>query len=363
MSFNRIIGQERAKDILARALQHRRIHHAYLFSGPEGVGKEAMAIEFAKALYCTAELDKPCDICQNCHRVAHFIHPDFLYIFPMPKTVAVEEEREILDGLAKEPYLRKQPWANPTIGIDRIRELRHVSVLKPLEMYRVVVIAEVDKMTVEAANALLKILEEPPANMYLILTTSRPQAVLPTIFSRCQEVRFSMLTDQHIEEDLRARKNVPAESARMIARIAQGDYGRALELLEDEVEERRGNVIELLRVALRDPLSQIEFVEQTLARYDKRMVKDLLSLVLIWFRDVLIWRFGVAQGLAVDAHMVNADRLDVLNKFSAAFQTIEFDPIFQEVERSIELIDRNVQINLILMVLLTRLQRHLVIKG
>jgi DNA polymerase III subunit delta' len=363
MSFNRIIGQERAKGILARALQHERIHHAYLFSGPEGVGKEAMAIEFAKALYCLAESEKPCDQCQNCHRVAHFNHPDFLYIFPAPKSISVEEEREILDGLAQEPYMRRQLWANPTIGIDRIRELRRVSVLKPLEMYRVVVIAQVDKMTAEAANALLKILEEPPANMYLLLTTSRPQAVLPTISSRCQEVRFSMLTDQHIEEDLRQRKNVPAESARMIARIAQGDYGRALELLEDEVEERRSNVIELLRVALRDPLAQIEYVEQTLGRYDKRMVKDLLSLVLIWFRDVLIWRFGAAQGLAVDEHMVNADRLEVLNKFSGAFQSIEFDPIFQEVERSIELIDRNVQINLILMVLLSRLQRHLVIKG
>jgi len=363
MNFRSILGQDRAKGILMRALQHRRIHHAYLFSGPEGVGKEAMAIEFAKAIYCLAEADPPCDQCANCHRVAHFNHPDFLYIFPMPKSVTVEEEREILDGLAKEPYLRKQPWANPTISIDRIRELRRISVLKPLETHRVVIITEVDKMTPEAANALLKILEEPPANMYLLLTTSRPQAVLPTIQSRCQEVRFSMLTDHDLEEALRMRKNVAAESARMIARIAQGDYGRALELLDDEVEERRGNVVELLRVALRDPLAQIEYIEQTLARYDKRMVKDLLGLLLIWFRDVLIWRSGAGQSRAVEEQVVNADRLDVLTKFAHAFQRIDFDPIFQEVERSIELIDRNVQINLILMVLLTRLQRHLVVKG
>lgn len=363
MSFQRVIGQERPKNILQRALQSKHLHHAYFFTGPEGSGKEALAVEFAKAIYCKAEGERPCDRCDNCRRVGRFNHPDFLYYFPMPKGASIEEEREILNSMSDEPYLRKKPWANPTLGIDRIRELRRVSVLKPMETWRVVVLAEVDKMTAEAANSLLKILEEPPANMYLLLTSSRPQAIPATVFSRCQEIRFSMLTDSQIETALTTLKNVPDGTARLIARIAQGNYGRALEWLEEDLEERRSSVIELLRVCLRDPLLQIEFIEETLAKYDKRILKDLFALLLIWFRDVLLLRYAAAHGLDVHALLVNADRFEMLEKFSGAFSEIGFDEIFDQVERSIELMDRNVQIQLILMVLLIRLQRHLTIKG
>lgn len=363
MSYQQVIGQERSKNILQRALKSRHLHHAYFFTGPEGSGKEAMAIEFAKAIYCRAEGDRPCDQCDNCRRVGHFNHPDFIFYFPMPKGASVEEEREILDSMAEEPYLRKKPWANPTLGIDRIRELRRVSALKPMESWRVVVLAEADKMTPEAANSLLKILEEPPANMYLLLTSSRPQAIPATVFSRCQEIRFSMLTDDQIEAALTTRKQVPQGTARLIARIAQGNYGRALEWLEEDLEERRSCVVELLRICLRDPLLQIEFVEETLAKYDKRVLKDLFSLLLIWFRDVLLLRYAASHGLDARPLLVNVDRLEVLEKFSRAFSEIDFDEIFDQVERSIELMDRNVQIQLILMALLVRLQRHLMIKG
>jgi DNA polymerase III subunit delta' len=363
VSFSRVIGQERPKNILLRALQGRHLHHAYFFTGPEGAGKEAMAIEFAKTIYCNSDAAKPCDQCSSCRRIGHFSHPDFLFFFPIPKGVSVDEEREILNSLTEEPYLRKKPWANPLLGIDRVRELRRVSVLKPLESHRVVVIAEADKMTAEAANALLKILEEPPPNMYLILTSSRPQAVLATIFSRCQEVRFGMLTDGQIETALITSQNITAGTAKLIARVAQGNYRRALEWLEEDLEERRGSVVDFLRACLRDPLTQMEFVEELLAKYDKRVIKDFLSLVLIWFRDVLVLRNGAGHNLAVADLLVNADHRETLEKFSGAFVDIGFDDIFSEVERSIELIDRNVQIQLILIVLLTRLQRHLVIKG
>jgi DNA polymerase III subunit delta' len=225
-----------------------------------------------------------------------------------------------------------------------------------------VVIAEADKMTIEASNSLLKILEEPPPEMYLILTTSLRQSMLPTIISRCQPIRFGMLTDHEIEQALITGKNVPADVARLVARIAQGNYGRALEWLEEDWVERRTNVIELLRAALRDPLAQCDFVDQLLAKYDKRVIKDLLNLALIWFRDVMVWRFGLERGIPVRNELINADHSEMLQKFSGAFRTIAFDEIFGELERSIDLIDRNVQINLVLRVLRARLQRHLVVK-
>ncbi len=363
MSFDRVIGQERPKSILQRALASRHLHHAYFFTGPDGAGKEALAIEFAKALYCSGEGVKPCDQCSLCRRVGQFNHPDFLFLMPIPKNAAVEEEREILDSLVEQPYLRKKPWPNPTISIERIRELRRISMLKPLERYRVIIIAEADKMTDEAANSLLKILEEPPPNMYMILTSSRPLTLPATIFSRCQEIRFSQLTDDQVATALVQTKGVETGAARLIARIVQGDFGRALEWLEEDLEERRESVVELLRVCLRDPLAQIEYVEELQSRYDKRLLKDLLGLILIWFRDVQVLRHGHAHGLDVQEVLVNADRMETLEKFSRAFAEIGFDDIFAEVERSIEWIDRNIQIPLILIVLLLRLQSHLVLKG
>jgi len=363
VSFVRVIGQSRPKMILQRAVKNRHLHHAYFFTGPEGVGKEALAIEFAKLLYCSAGGDDPCDQCTHCRRVGQFNHPDFFYLFPMPKEVSVQEEREILDRLAEQPYLRAKPWFNPTIGIDRIRELRRVSVLKPLERYRIVVIAEADKMTAEAANALLKILEEPPANMYWILTSSRKQLAPATIFSRCQEIRFSPLSDAQIEEALVRLKNLPVEQAKFISRIAQGNFSRALEWLEEEVAERRQNVVELLRTCLRDPLTQMEYVEEILAKYDKRLLKDLLGLLLIWFRDVLVLRAGAGRETTLSDLLVNADQRSVLEKFSGAFAEIGFDEILAEVEKAIEWMDRNVHLQLIWVVLLHRLQRHLILKG
>ncbi len=97
--FERIIGQSRPKDILQRALKNDRIPHAYLFSGPEGVGKEAMAIELAKALYCTDTENRPCNSCSNCQRIGAFEHPDIHFLFPAPKSATIDDERQILDSL------------------------------------------------------------------------------------------------------------------------------------------------------------------------------------------------------------------------------------------------------------------------
>ncbi len=363
MSFDRILGQRRPKEILQRALEHQRVPHAYLFNGPTGVGKEALAIEFAKALFCKSESHRPCNDCSACHRVGAFNHPDFIYIFPMPKTADIEEQREILESLSQEPYARKKPWANPTVSIERIRELRHVSTLKPLEGLRVVVIAEADKMTPEAANSLLKILEEPPPAMHLFLTTSRVNALLPTIISRCQEIRFGLLSDSDIESALTEKNLVSPEKAGLIARISQGSFSRALEWIEEDLEDRRNSVVDFMRACLKDDLSQIEFAEELARKYDKRIIKDILALMLVWLRDALVIVNAPNLQLASERQVVNIDKLEILAKFATAFERIDFEDAFLTIEKSIELIDRNVQLNLILIVLLVRLQRLLILKG
>jgi DNA polymerase III subunit delta' len=361
MSFTKIIGQNRPKEILIRALQTGRIPHAYLFAGPAGVGKEALAIEIAKAVFCSSSADKPCDNCSGCHRVSRFSHPDFIFLFPMPKTAAIEEEREVLDSLIRDPYFRMKPWASPTIGIERIRELRRVSSLKPLEGSRVVIIAEADKMTPEAANALLKILEEPPAEMQMILTTARDNALLPTILSRCQRIDFSLLTNDEIAAALMERKNVPQEQAQLVARISQGNYRHAAELLEENLQERRNLVVESLRICLKDDTTRIEWAEGVLEELDKRELREFFGLMLIWFRDALV--LSSSENAAGQDQLVNVDQIEVMSKFVSAFSEIRFDAIFVDLEKSIEMLDRNVHPTLILVVLLSRLSQNLILKG
>lgn len=359
MSFDHVIGQQHAKDILRRALEHERLPHAYLFSGPIGVGKEAMALELTRALFCKSDGPKPCDACSNCHRVRKFQHPDFTFLFPS-SAKSVEQERDILDSIAANPYMREKPWATPSISIEHIREIRHSATLKPLEGKRVVVIAEADKMTIPAANSLLKVLEEPPPATTLILTASQVNAMLPTILSRCQEIRFGPIPDDEIERALIERQGVEPERARLISRISQGSYRHAIEWLEQSFADRRNDAVEFLRVCLKDPRAQIEWVEAYLKNYEKKDIKEILSLLLLWFRDALMLMQGMDEHLL---RLVNFDQRETLNKFVNAFETIDFDTAFAHIEESIQMIERNIQLNLILIVLMSNLRNSFKLKG
>jgi DNA polymerase III subunit delta' len=359
MSFNTIIGQHRAKGILCRALDHQRVAHAYLFTGPDGVGKEALAVEFAKALLCKSQDERPCDDCTVCSRISHFQHPDFTFLFPSSsKTVA--DERAVLDSVTAHPYRRRRPWAAPTISIEQIRELRRSAILKPLEGRQVAIIAEADKMTIPATNALLKLLEEPPDTLFLILTASQANSLLPTILSRCQEIRLGPLPDNEIERALVEREGMAPERAQLLARISQGSYSRALEWAEESFNERREQAVDFLRCCFKDAKSQIELVESFAQGNDKKLVKDVLSLLLMWFRDALILHGRSADG---QKYLVNIDNLETLKKFVSAFESVDFDAAFLEIEQSIQMIERNIHLQLILIVLMIKLKNSMKLKG
>lgn len=361
MSFSSIIGQQRAKDILRRALEHRRPAHAYLFSGPEGVGKEALAVEFAKALLCHSEDERPCDECVNCRRVASFQHPDFVFIFPSEKELSIQDERAVLESVIQNPYTRQRSTkAAPQIHIEKIRDLRRIANLKPLEGRQVFIIAEADKMNNSASNALLKLLEEPPPTLTLLLTSSQTNALLPTIISRCQEIRLGPLTDNEIEWALVERAGMEPARAQLLARVSQGSYRRALEWADEDFAGRREDVLTFLRAVLRDPYTQIELIESLTPPSEKKRVKEMLILMLMWFRDVMILHDRTG---ADERHLVNIDYYNTLVKFVTAFESIDFDAAFAQIEQSIQMIDRNIQIQLVLIVLMNRLTRLMKLKG
>ncbi len=353
-----VIGQQRPRYILQQALENERVPHAYLFYGPMGVGKEALALEFTKALFCQSQEERPCQTCSSCRQVSTLSNPDLIYLFPSPKELKVEEERAVLQSIAENPYAREKPWSNPTLGIDRIRLLRKACTIKSIGKYRMIIIAEAEKMTAAASNALLKILEEPPENTFIILTTDKLNMLLSTIISRCQIIQFGLIADAEIEKRLIEKYRIDAERARLLSRLSQGSYSRALEWLDDEFEEKRQVAITLLRTFVKDFQTRIDMAEEITKKYDKQAIKEIFSLILIWFRDA----FLLYQGDVQSQQLINVDRKDVLHRFVHAFETIDFDRAFTSIEHYTQLIDRNVHQTLLLVCFLIKLETVLEMK-
>ncbi len=358
MSFENIIGQKRVISLLKRTLLGQRMPHALLLHGPRGVGKEAVALELAKALFCQND-EIYCNICSDCKRVGQLSHPDLVAIFPAPKQLKIEELQLIRESIVKNPYYRTQLWANPFILIDIIRNLKKTVAMKSYENKgRVVIMMEAHRITTEAANSLLKILEEPLGKLTMVLISSQPNLLLPTIVSRCQKIRFDPLTWSDIEEALIERENINHEQAKIIARMSFGSYRRALELLDENVDEKQDLMIDILRKALRPDLDILLMVEHLLNQEDKKTIKDLIALMLVWFRDAMVLQLLQNQD-DYSEKIINIDRLDILKKFVTSLEPIDYDQLIPKIEHAIELIDRNVYLNLILLQLLFELKKFM----
>lgn len=359
MSFQKIIGQQRVKRFFEKALSSERISHAYLFIGDQGLGKEAIALELAKALLCENSLACSYETCRDCSRIARFTHPDVHLIFPAPAKLSEADTRKIVVSIVENSYQRLELWANPSISIDRIREIRRQASYKSFEgKGRVVLIFDCERMTIEAANSLLKIVEEPPEKMYLIMTSSKPNLLLPTITSRCQIIKFDPLTVDEIENALVEHNGIDKRKAGLTARMAAGSYRRALDLLSRDLDEMQQQALNFFRKSVQNDFVQLEYVDQIINGFqrDLRKIKELLLLLCVWFRDAMVFKETAGEN---DRLLVHFDQTDVLKNFNTHFPKADLHGAVHEIEKSLDLMERNVQINLILIVLLNRLKSFL----
>jgi DNA polymerase-3 subunit delta' len=266
MSFKNIVGHERPIQILKTALRGKSLAHAYLFYGEEGIGKRLVAKAFAKAVNCDAEPlgehsgDDSCGKCISCQHIEAETHPDLISVEP--------------DGTM--------------IKIGQIRKLQEQIHLKPLASpYRFVILNETESMNDEAANALLKSLEEPPDQTILILITSRAHTLLPTVVSRCQKIRFNLLTNQQVMEFLRQKRPGASSQPGRVAALAMGKIGMALELDPETLEEewRRFNQAFLDRSH-----GSIQVLLELAQEYaqDRETTERGLYWIGLWLRDLLM---------------------------------------------------------------------------
>jgi DNA polymerase III subunit delta' len=366
----RVIGQERVKHILARAMAADRLPHALLFDGAEGVGKDAMAVEIARVIHCETGAITPCGRCGSCVSIEHLQHPDVHLVTALPvgKNETAEDPplarlgpddmkaiQEEYRRKGENPYIRIEiPRAN-VIKVNSIRELRRQAALTTVAgRRRVFIISRAEDMNDEAANTLLKTLEEPAGNALLILTSAQAGALLPTILSRCQRMRFDLLTEQEIASALIGRRGLDPERAALVARTAEGSYRRALELLDEDLVREREEVVAFIRHALAGNVGGLEeIIERRSSTKEREEARRFLLLMLRWFRDALVTTAGAAAG---------AEQAEDLRRFLHRFPGARIPDVMAAVERSLFLLDRNVYIKLVFLQLAVRL-RHLILPG
>jgi DNA polymerase-3 subunit delta' len=356
------------KRLLLSALRGGRLAHAYLFYGPEGVGKDAMAIELARVLLCERGGEEACGACPSCLSLERLQHPDVHFVTALPvgkgetgddgpmaklSEADVEAVRAELSAKGANSYHRISiPRAN-IIKINSVREIRRDSSLSTFtSRKRIFILSDADSMGQEAANTLLKTLEEPPGDCILILTTSHRDALLPTILSRCQQVRFDPLTEAEIAHGLTEREGIAPAQASLVARLAHGSYTRAVELCSDDLTAERQSVVDfLVRVVAGKHLEVASDIDRLADDRNREKVLRWLTMLLLWLRDALVLSHG--------GEVINVDLQDRVQKFITKFPGTDLLRAIQDVERAISLVERNVYIKLVLYHLVMHLKANI----
>ncbi|PLY11662.1 MAG: DNA polymerase III subunit delta' [Desulfuromonas sp.] len=320
MTFARILGHERQKDILRRAVKSNRLAQAYLFEGPDGVGKELMAQALARMVFC-ADGDG-CGDCPACRKVDHHNHPDL----------------HLLEADGK------------FIKIEQVRELQREMALRPLEAPRkIALIVGAERMNQAAGNALLKTLEEPNGASLFILMTHQPERLLSTIRSRCQRLQFGHLPLEKLKQALTEKLGLDDTEGHLLATLAEGSFKKALGRdREFFIEQRRELLKRVTALSAGSVLPLFELAKQL--NDDKESLPDVLELLLAFYRDLLLFAHARPE-----QELVNIDLMEKIRREAGRHNVTA---LLRKLEAVIECrrhLERNVNSQLAIEVLLMRL--------
>ena len=317
-----LIGHEWAVDMLKKHVVHGTTRHAYLFAGPPGLGRRSLALRFAQALNCQTPIDAgiPCGTCRNCKQIDAMQHPDL---------AVVQAESE-----------------GGSLKVDQIRDTRRSLTLKPyVANYRVALFLRFQQANDNAANALLKTLEEAPSYAVLILTADNPEQLLPTIVSRCEVLRLRPLKIEEVQRELENR-GMETVQAKLIAHISGGRFGYALRLIGSEslLEKREQRLNDLLTLIPASRVEKFAYADK-LAR-DKESMRQALLIWLSYWRDVML------RTARAESPLVNVDRNMEIEDLADRMDLSSARRVVSGLENTLEKMERNVNPRLLAEVLL-----------
>ncbi len=263
--WSSVVGQEQMTGNLENALTHKKISHAYLFQGERLSGKRMIADIFARALQCESDGERPCNQCRSCRQAINGNHPDIIYVeHDKPNVISVENIRTQINGdIAIKPYSSE---------------------------YKIYIVDEAEKMNTQAQNTLLKTLEEPPEYAVIMLLSTRAEAMLPTILSRCVTLTTKPVSDDKVKHFLMNKVQIPDYRASICASFARGNVGRAIRLASNEDFDRMKNeVLGNLKNIFELEVYQMAEAAKKITE-EKFEVDDYLDLCFIWYRDVLLYK-------------------------------------------------------------------------
>ncbi|RME34392.1 MAG: DNA polymerase III subunit delta' [Deltaproteobacteria bacterium] len=319
MTFDQIIGHQQQKDIFRRAIQSGRLAHAYLFEGPEGVGKKLMATAIARALCCHEQVG--CGSCAACRKIDHRNHPDMHLVDPEGNGIKIEQIRRL------------------------IRELNY----RPVEARKkICIIDQADSMNQAAGNALLKTLEEPPGDAVLILLSSHPERLLPTIRSRCQRVAFQRLAQQQVLEVLNEQLGIDEQEASVLAAVSEGSFARIATRDREGFSALRNEVFSWFsNGSLADAAPRMRLAEELDRR--KEDIPGIVEVLQTLYRDALHLILGRGDKAA------NVDATAIITQLAGQETALSLLDKISALDSARRQLEHNVNRQLALNVLLERL--------
>ncbi len=281
MHFSQVAGQEETKASLIKSINNNQISHCYIFEGPKGMGKFNLALIFAQSLLCLNFHKEPCNQCNSCIKVNSFNHPDLHVINEDEKSIKREDIDELINSIYKKPYEAKR---------------------------KVYIIKDAHSMTVQAANTFLKTLEEPPSDTVMILLTTNSNLLLPTIVSRCQEVKFRNISKETIKRYLN-EYNMTPEAVELAVNYSNGNLNKAINIIKgnDEILKKREEIINIFDKIINSD-SEIIYELESYFDEQKDNIDLVIEIMIIWIRDVLF----VCNGM--ENLVINKDYINLLYK-------------------------------------------------
>ena len=373
MQFKEIIGQDKAKGTVRTMVDESRLPHAIILKGQPGIGKLAFANAIAQYINCENPVDgDSCGVCASCVKIRKGIHPDVRFVLPTvsapstgAKTVTDDFFPTFREHFFKNAYLSMSSWVammageNKQLGIriHEIRELKRKMQLKAFEAtYKVVIIWNAEKINREAANAMLKLLEEPPERTVMIMTVSDTTQLLTTINSRCQRIQLHRIPGPTMEDFLTREHKLSPDRAQQVSQLAEGSVTKAMDLVNDANKSLSELYMHWMRVSMKGQFDLIQGWVETVTKENKEFQKLFLSYAIQKIRDSLLFSFDLPQLAGA-----TREEIEFQKKFSRYIQLNGIDKLARLLEDGLHFISRNANSQMVLTVLSLRI--HSLLNG